>query len=599
MPGGTSSSADQQVLDGHHPAADCLDRHAVVVESRGQRAAPAVAPGDRPDGSWPVEIIDCLLSDERTGLQMLQTWVSSQRWVHRRVETITFLDERRVRRDVSVDLTVPEHAPSIEPRPGRAVRLLPLAIMRKRTLVNFDLRDREGHALMLPSLRQNQRLTFTLLQAWAQTLLGGQPPDRTLRKALERIACGTKEESEEAWGRLEKSTTSSSPEDDQLRALMSKPKFQAVLKRLRYCFLLFVAVEAEPLTRLLVRYSYERPITLYWKRAPGALRRVIGVQPTTLEFPQPSAEFSQSYHWEIETPKGVEIVRAELRGQKWAERRDFLGHGPAEAVLESSGEDVRLDTPELKLDLNLRRINLHTVDVPPGSRTRSVLDLRPERGGWLQLSTLIAWLSALAILIAALRLPHVMTARPGAERRPDAIVLLFVSYALILEALLIKPDEHRLATRLLKPFRRAAAVSGLLPLTVSFLLVFWPEAAWQRMVWLGLGAVGVLLAVTQTFALRIMASGESRYLWADDPGSTWTADALSRGRRIVGRRGDRRPPFRSVRRRVRRALFGSEASWSQAGRTNADEDFYGGDVWNQRVHQEVEEAVRTRLNRWV
>jgi hypothetical protein len=538
-----------------------------------------VVPLDQPELLWPVETVDRLLCDDRVGLQMLQTWVASKQWVHRRVETIAFVDERRVRRQVSVDLTVPEQAPCIEPRPGRVVRVLPVAIMRKRTLVNFDLRDGQGRALMLLSLRQNQRLTFTLLRAWARTLTG-RPLERSVLETLERIACGTRQETEDAWRRLEGWKTS----NGQGGSLMRNRAFEAVVKRLTHCFLLFVAVEAEPFARLLVRYAYERSIMLYWRRPRRVLRRIVGVHPITLEFPQPSAESAQSYHCEIEAPSGVDVVSARLLGHAWARRRDLLDELAQERI--EVLENQRLDGPER--GVNLRRVNLHTVDVPPGSRTRSVAELWPERGAWLQLSTLIAWLSGLALVLAALRLPDVMPAEPGGERRPDAIVLLFVTYSVILEALLIKSDEHPLATRLLRPFRRAAAVCGLLPLVGSFLLVFWSRASWQPSVWLALGAVGLLLAVSQTLALWIMSP-------RDDYTSPWIADAADRKPAIAGR-PDPRLQFSRVRLWVRDAFIGREASLSHAGRTNADEDFYGGDVWNQAVHDGVETAVRSGLH---
>ena len=87
---------------------------------------------------------------------MLKLIVNSSAWVVRRVEHVAFLDERTVRRRVSIDYEAP-HDAAVFCRPdGQEVRILPFAIMRRKSLVNFDFRDHYGHAVPLLGLRQNQ-----------------------------------------------------------------------------------------------------------------------------------------------------------------------------------------------------------------------------------------------------------------------------------------------------------------------------------------------------------------------------------------------------------------------------------------------------------
>ena len=102
---------------------------------------------------------------------MLQLFISSSAWVVRRVEHVTFLDECTIRRGVSIDYVPPPGAVTLRRPGGQHVQVLPLAIMRRKSLVNFDLRDHEGGALPLLGLRQNQALTLAVVRSWAAATL--------------------------------------------------------------------------------------------------------------------------------------------------------------------------------------------------------------------------------------------------------------------------------------------------------------------------------------------------------------------------------------------------------------------------------------------
>jgi hypothetical protein len=47
------------------------------------------------------------------GLRILHLWLNSRDWVRRRTEAVTFVDDRTVRRHVTVDFIMPEYAPSL------------------------------------------------------------------------------------------------------------------------------------------------------------------------------------------------------------------------------------------------------------------------------------------------------------------------------------------------------------------------------------------------------------------------------------------------------------------------------------------------------
>jgi hypothetical protein len=84
-------------------------------------------------------------------------------WRHRRVETITVLTHEQVRRHVSVDFTVPdEYRESLRLSEANEF-VVPLALLAKRPLVHFDLRNEEGHSIPLLTADQNRMIGRELL----------------------------------------------------------------------------------------------------------------------------------------------------------------------------------------------------------------------------------------------------------------------------------------------------------------------------------------------------------------------------------------------------------------------------------------------------
>jgi len=75
---------------------------------------------------------------------LLRGFIGSARWVVRRVESIDFVDDRTVRRRVSVDYTVPADTVTLRVSDKATIRILPLALMRRKNMVKFDFMDHDG-----------------------------------------------------------------------------------------------------------------------------------------------------------------------------------------------------------------------------------------------------------------------------------------------------------------------------------------------------------------------------------------------------------------------------------------------------------------------
>ena len=147
---------------------------------------------DDHEHDWPLsaEGWDELVRCRTCGLLLLRGFTRSAQWVVRRVEGIQFVDDRTVRRRVSVDYTVPRPAVVLRVGDDVPVRILPVALMRRKNMIQFDFSDHEGRPMPLLGLRENQALTRAVVRAWAQATL--EPGARTATGCLTASAiCST------------------------------------------------------------------------------------------------------------------------------------------------------------------------------------------------------------------------------------------------------------------------------------------------------------------------------------------------------------------------------------------------------------------------
>jgi hypothetical protein len=121
-------------------------------------------------------------------------------WVIRRVEHVRFCDDRAASRRVSMDFVIPSEAPGYRISPDEHVRLIPLTMMRRKTLVSFGVADVDGRALSLMSMRHTQALTFEMICVLAEITLGRDHSEE-VRQFARLIAFGNQQKLEEAFAR--------------------------------------------------------------------------------------------------------------------------------------------------------------------------------------------------------------------------------------------------------------------------------------------------------------------------------------------------------------------------------------------------------------
>jgi len=129
-------------------------------------------------------------------------------WIHRRVESIGLSDAKAERRRVSIDFTLPESCVAISTGSGGvSLHFVPIAMLRKGPLTDFNLRDESGNALPLLTKRRNGTLAASVLKLFAEERLAAAkgaptalPPE--IAQDIEEIAVGTVEAAEEESSRL-------------------------------------------------------------------------------------------------------------------------------------------------------------------------------------------------------------------------------------------------------------------------------------------------------------------------------------------------------------------------------------------------------------
>ena len=166
--------------------------------------------------AWCVEI----------GRRLLLAELEFSEWVMRRVEKVTLERDRSVFRDIA-GAAIRDDAPVFHSASGGRLRLVPLSMMRRRTLVNLKIRDEHGQTMTMPGLRRRSSWT-------KQSFLRRPPPStklqhRTGMSATLRNAIGTHEEVTSAFKEFDRAVAGKA--DHFPDGLCRNPLFSAMVNR--------------------------------------------------------------------------------------------------------------------------------------------------------------------------------------------------------------------------------------------------------------------------------------------------------------------------------------------------------------------------------
>jgi hypothetical protein len=328
---------------------------------------------------WPGEVIEERAADIAEAADVLLRYQAT--WRHRRVETITVLTHEQVRRHVSIDFTVPE-AQREGLRLSAEEFVVPLALLSKRPLVHFDLRNEEQHAISLLTAEQHRTI--------ARELLYHQLEDEGIEGAdelIEAVLADEPQDVEHLIGALEETHG------------LELADFRAIATVLSHSFIVWAVVRGLDRRRVF-KFAVDEPVGrtdfVYFIGAPGCTE-------------------AESYHVEVAVP-------ADLKA-----RRTLLVDGATRARLAAGEPDA--DRPAL----------YYRAQPPLPEAPQIVIEFAAERWRFLVPATFVA--SIIALLIAP---PFLFADLAALKGNAGAAVGLVLSTSAVFSVLVLRTDEHPL-----------------------------------------------------------------------------------------------------------------------------------------------------------
>jgi hypothetical protein len=369
--------------------------------------------------------------DLEFGSYLFELWLAGNGWVRRRVETVDFLGAGSLRRSVSVDFEIPE-TDFVTPSPLP----VPLALLQKRPLVDFDVFDEARNALPVFTRAENAYAAWSMLAAVAVVEIrdtDGDGPIEPLWEDLRSIASGDPQRALAVLDRFAKS------EDNLRRTLAESSFFDAVARTLATFFLLLVPVEGTPGQRRVIKFRYTLGLRRFGS-GPERFWQAMGWMPAGFEFYVPAVGESESYHFELAAPTDLQVARSILHLKDPVNGRENI-------------EGVSTGT----------RAHLYTNNREPDVDGTALVWLQISRTGLLRSGCVVAG------MIFAVLLFFYATGRLDRPPRDIQSAILLTLPALV-ATLVVRPGEHGLVTELLLGVRSAVALAGAVAYTAALLL---------------------------------------------------------------------------------------------------------------------------------
>jgi hypothetical protein len=393
-------------------------------------------------------------------------WAMSE-WVNRRVDGVEFVDDRTVIRRTSLDFTLPAYAaPSDE---ERAVWLLPLTYVAKKTLAQLDVRDASGSAIPILTAQENADLTVEALCMLAGAELLAADPSSDLsvveqiRPLISEVVRNPADIAEQAKCRIGEMIAGTCPETEGLRALGEDGFFLDFVGIFETSFVMVAVAEVPVGGRSILKFCYADDISAVSNDARSRRERFkdrMGWTPNTYEFDVPGAPLASSFHFELHAPIGTTVSEC--------------------AIFDPTADDD--DGQFVSFDRD-GRSTVH-VRAPAGSSDLCVtrVNLRASRVGWLRTCLSASIAIALLMTVTTWRLDGLVST--NVRNRPSVdVAAVLLTVVAVLAALIVRAGEHPLTSRLLFWARVAALSVTAQPFLAACMLAFGPSGSALKSFW--------------------------------------------------------------------------------------------------------------------
>jgi hypothetical protein len=356
-------------------------------------------------------------------------------WIHRRVESVDFVDDRVVRRRVSFDLTVPAELEGT-PIDERTLPFVPLTLLRKGPLRNFDLDDADGVPIPVLTKAQNEIVVARSLEGLAESITG-EPLSRSIKTRLRHVVAEAPPVAAMHLEGCRRVARRQTREGAVWRMLFKDQAFVDYIDALAPNFVLLAQAPPLPSVRRIVKLGYDEPF-VDEPNVRDRLFRRLGWRATSFVFEAPAVSSCASYHFEVSVPADLVISSAEL-----------IVNGSVAVADETPGS----------------RAHLYVADVAPGSPGTIAIDVQARRSGLVRASLFVAALAFVMLLGGYARLDEI--ANPTQTQTSEALLLLVPT---LLAAYIVRPGEHQLASTLLLGVRLMVALAAASSIFASALL---------------------------------------------------------------------------------------------------------------------------------
>lgn len=396
-------------------------------------------------------------------------------WINRRVETVEMLTQEETRRRVSVDFTLSaQQRAALTTRHGEVV---PISVLSKQPLRNFDLRDEQQASLPILNRADNGALGLTALLSAALDAIPTAAADERavelLTAELQEIVCGDEQPALEVLSAL----VGAAEAGDPVRApIWQDSTCRTLLRTLASDYVLFAALPAGGPDRRVLKYSYgeDFPLDPPWKRrldryAPAEIWwRLRKPDRTWFLIDCPAAWRAASFHMEIAIPEELRVSYAEL-GR-------FCGDDAPEPLGVSD-------------ELANRSALYAAQEIAPHDDVRAFVEVVSERDG----GAVRAAMTALAVT-ALLWLGWLSGLDAEA---PGAAVSLLVAGGAVVSGLAASTGHHIIVNKLLRGRRRTLMLVTVAAIAASASLAMEIPSPRPLEVWL------VAAIICSTAALRL------------------------------------------------------------------------------------------------
>ncbi|MGX1748589.1 hypothetical protein [Glutamicibacter protophormiae] len=441
---------------------------------------------------------------EINALELAVAIIQWPQWCHRRVDKYEPLGSDRGRSQHSIDCTIPASLPDyyvpnfadgITETSSNSQVIVPVALVAKGTLQEFDARNSSDESIPVLTRRENSSISATMLEALFLEQAGilSDASSELLSEAVHTIvgdsanALSVAQELLQAGRFLNKKIID--PELFPVDGLI-----HTMTLNLAQGFLLFVVLPKECRNqRVVIKISYSWNFDVGLSRT--AKRRAFLTGRRSLTLPMTGPSDAGSYHLEFRIPQSVRC-----KGMRIPNPNELVEVGAAEDNSELSSRDSNYSTIHLNASYKS----------PP-----------QVNGAWLELhgaKSLLSWASLIGSFIASglMWMLVLYQSQVVTDATYSSAIALFVTLPALFLGFVSIREDHSLGQHMALAHRIVLIIQALLLFFTAGVPLVTKDACVIRILWLIFASAGTLLwllAILRQFVGQVAKSRFMRVLY--------------------------------------------------------------------------------------